>query len=339
MSSSVSVATEVGAVAIGPVANLGMFFAFGVMGKLFYKVAGFMLDSLSNFIAFYGFVTALDPILILLVDVVLGNYNCRQHDADCKVSYTIKACHCYEGDFIKLWNRFVSDEDSGVSGVIITAIIYLATTTSAFLLLYEYLVHIHRDARILDLWRRINAPAEEFFLPDDYEISAEELVSICSLAQRWRGLDGSRRKVHISTFVDRSSGSVNKQRESIKHYAIYNYHIDGKRGEIHRHFIMLEDGTILEIFEQFHHRGTKSEAYATDERSKQALNALLEEEDHRLENGVLEVEHMKDDVILKHPMAKKGSGASVSNHSPRVVSFDINGAVEASNIFAGFDKS
>ncbi|RYY82376.1 hypothetical protein EON63_13470 [archaeon] len=46
---------------------------------------------------------------------------------------------------------------------------------TALCIVYEYLLHVHRDGRILDLWRRINAPYDEFFIPDDFEISAEEL--------------------------------------------------------------------------------------------------------------------------------------------------------------------
>lgn len=31
------------------------------------------------------------------------------------------------------------------------------------LLLYEYLLHVHKDARIMDLWRRIDAAADMYF--------------------------------------------------------------------------------------------------------------------------------------------------------------------------------
>ena len=34
-----------------------------------------------------------------------------------------------------------------------------------------------------------------------------------------------------------------------KHYAIYEHEMDGKR-TLHRHFLMLPDGAIIEIFDQ-----------------------------------------------------------------------------------------
>ena len=34
-----------------------------------------------------------------------------------------------------------------------------------------------------------------------------------------------------------------------KHYAIYEHELDGKR-MLHRHFLMLSDGAIIEIFDQ-----------------------------------------------------------------------------------------
>ena len=103
---------------------------------------------------------------------------------------------------MKLWMRYERDEGSGVTGLFITVMIYLGIVCISLLLLYEYIVYVHRDGRILDLWRRINAPAEEFFLPDDFEISGEELVSICALAKKHRGLDGStRRYPYISTLL------------------------------------------------------------------------------------------------------------------------------------------
>ena len=43
---------------------------------------------------------------------------------------------------------------------------------------------------------------EEFFCPDDFEISHEELTSVCAKAHGWRGLTGSTRKVILSTYVE-----------------------------------------------------------------------------------------------------------------------------------------
>lgn len=190
----------------------------------------------------------LDPILIAAVDAMMLNFACRTTHQGCQV-YTATSCHCYEADFIKLWNRMQKDEGNGIVGLFITLMLYFGTMVVSALLLYYYLVYIHKNARILDIFRRINAPTEEFFIPDDFEISFEELNSICSLAKRWRGLDGSTRVVQVSQ-VPRNLDSVYPVQD-IRHYAIYEVAADRKTWKVHRHFVMTSNGSILEIFDQF----------------------------------------------------------------------------------------
>ena len=152
--------------------------------------------------------------------------------------YTSNKCLCFNGDFIKLFNRTIYEEGSGVTGVILVVIIYVISIIVSTLLLYEYLVYVHKDARILDLWRRVKGnfcnkvtnhlpvkdvifkatlltvspsyfilfypilfyfilfssllgPSEEFFIPDDFEVSHSELLSVCARAENWRGVKGT----------------------------------------------------------------------------------------------------------------------------------------------------
>ena len=44
--------------------------------------------------------------------------------------------------------------------------------------MYEYLVYIHRDGKILDQWRRINGSFEDFFIPLDLEVTNEEMMFV-----------------------------------------------------------------------------------------------------------------------------------------------------------------
>lgn len=253
MSSAVSATVEVCAVAIGPLVNILVFLAFVQTGRLFYSFAGFLPLSCSKFIAAFGVATTLDPLLIAIVDLANHNYNCKSKNAECAESYTSSACHCFEGDFIKLWNRYAYDEGSGITGLIITAILYLGMATISMLLLYEYLVYVHRDARILDLWRRINGADEEFFMPDDFEISGEELHSICTMARKYRGLDGSTRQLDFTEYDSESNKFMPVlNHESTKHYRIYVHGPDGRRKQMYRQFVMRLDGSIIEIFDQLH---------------------------------------------------------------------------------------
>lgn len=210
-----------------------------------------MPESGSKFIASYGVATLLDPFLILLVDLLAGNFACQRYAA-CRENYTGSSCTCFNGDFIKLWYRMQRDEGSGITGLIITVCIYLATTVISALLLYEYLLHVHKDARIMDLWRRIDAAAEEFFCPHDFEISYNELLSIYEKAKHWRGAGGATRKLVVSEYLERDPYDP-LFREVTKHYAIYEKDVGdgGGRGKLYRHFLLLPDGAIIEIFEEF----------------------------------------------------------------------------------------
>lgn len=112
---------------------------------------------------------------------------------------------------------------------------------------------MHRDGRILDIWRRINGQTEDFFIPDDFEISRDELNSICIRAKNWRGPGGKTRKVTLAEYVERDPVDPSFE-EVTKHYTVFEHSLDGTKA-IHRHFLMLPTGAIVEIFDQF---GTSS---------------------------------------------------------------------------------
>lgn len=97
--------------------------------------------------AAFGIATILDPIMIFLVDVIMHNYSCGDVDKDCKEDYTSRSCDCFVGDFMKLWNRMEHDENSGMTGLLITLMVYIGTSVMASLILYEYMINSHKNAR------------------------------------------------------------------------------------------------------------------------------------------------------------------------------------------------
>lgn len=48
---------------------------------------------------------------------------------------------------------------------------------------------------MLDVYRRLHSPERAFFIPDDFEVSNQELSYIVKKAEQWRGFNGERRKV------------------------------------------------------------------------------------------------------------------------------------------------
>jgi hypothetical protein len=97
------------------------------------------------------------------VDVAYHNYDCGTYDAPCSTDYTSNDCSCFEGDFVKLFNRTKADEGSGITGAILIVVVYFGTVIISSFLYYAYLVYVHKDARILDLWRRIRGISLLYF--------------------------------------------------------------------------------------------------------------------------------------------------------------------------------
>ena len=191
----------------------------------------------------------LDPVLTLLVDLIYHHFNCGAVNEICYSNYTASDCACYNGDFIKLWYRSARSEGTGLTGAFITVMIYMGTGILAMLILHEYLLHVHRDGRILDLWRRINAPIEEFFLPDDYEVSAEELTRIITAAKEFKGiLPGIviKRSVVIHEGIEKDPNDPNFLGK-YQRIIIYQNESTGKQF-VYRHFLMYSNGKIVEIF-------------------------------------------------------------------------------------------
>ena len=181
------------------------------------------------------------------------NYDCSNASQACRENYLSNNCNCFEADSLKLWYRFQEEEGSGVVGAIITVIVYFGTCTVASLLLYEYLMHVHKDARILDLWRRITANEEEVFMPHDFEISRDELMRICGdKMRRWRGLDGSKRRLEVKEFCETEDGHASPE-QMTTYYAIYEEPPDKSRKRLHRHFLVMPQGQIIEIFDKLFH--------------------------------------------------------------------------------------
>jgi hypothetical protein len=239
-------------------------------------MTNFMPESYSKFILAFGVGVILDPFLILVIDLLYHHYDCQHYSNACRNSYSSFSCNCYNGDFSKLWLRTERTEGSGITGFLITIMLAIGSVVASTLIVYIYLLRIHRDARILDMWRRINGDFEEFFIPDDFEISYSELKSICSNAKKWRGLDGSTRKVILfegsetMMFETKSDLTASEKKFEYtienefsridklcnhfsKRYQIIESDLNGGH-KIYRQFIILTNGSIVEIFDSCHRK-------------------------------------------------------------------------------------
>ncbi|CAM9778240.1 unnamed protein product, partial [Hapterophycus canaliculatus] len=153
--------------------------------------------TLSRFVAGFGVAAGLDPYLLLVVDFMAGNHDCASKCID----YTSPTCRCHEGDAWKLYVRMDAEEGAGISGALLTIMIYAMVSIATALILHQYLLHAHMNGRMVDVWRRLNADEDNFFVPHDLELSAAELQHACVRARKWRGPNGARREVVFYDFI------------------------------------------------------------------------------------------------------------------------------------------
>lgn len=236
---------ELGVVVMGPISNaiaLGMFIFAAWLCLLLVR---HIPEMYSRFVAFYGVATCLDPLLIFLVDAAAGFYFCQEQTA-CANDISSTACVCHEGDAWKLYNRFLADEGSGVAGVILTVFLYLVLFMVAAFFTYLFLLNMHMDGRMLDVYRRLNAHESAFLVPHDMEVSLAELKDVAAKTARWRGTQGKTRKIAVCDYV-LTDPLDDGFREVTSHIIIYEAGLDGSR-ELYRHFLRLPDGAITEVF-------------------------------------------------------------------------------------------
>jgi hypothetical protein len=97
--------------------------------------------------------------------------------------------------------------------------------------------------------RRIHGHAEEFFIPEDFEVSHEELMFLSHAATTWRGINGEVRRLAVTKYVEKDPYDPDFE-EDVVHYALYELSQDGQK-TMYRQFLVLASGAIIEIFDQF----------------------------------------------------------------------------------------
>uniref|UniRef100_H3H320 Uncharacterized protein n=1 Tax=Phytophthora ramorum TaxID=164328 RepID=H3H320_PHYRM len=242
---TVATHTEIGLLSLGVLGNTIMFAFLSGAAALGQRYVGDLPAFGSNFVVCAGIATVLDPFLVLVVDVLSHHYGCSQL-SECAVSLTASGCSCVNGDWFKLYVRFQAQEGSGLVGIFIVLILYVALTCLSLGALYIYLLYIHMNGRMLDVYRRVHGHEDSFFVPHDAEISLQELQTVCTQATRWKGPRGTQRKVFVHEYA-LSDPLDPLFRETNTHIAVYNVELDGTR-ELHRHFLKMPDGAVLELF-------------------------------------------------------------------------------------------
>uniref|UniRef100_A0A7S3JVJ2 Uncharacterized protein n=1 Tax=Aureoumbra lagunensis TaxID=44058 RepID=A0A7S3JVJ2_9STRA len=197
-SSKLTTLEEVSIVAIGPFTVIILFcflFFFGYFYR-FITSGGFLPEIYSIFMSFLAAGCILDPLLIFIIDLIFLNFNCKSRQG-CRDDYTANSCKCFEGDAFKLYHRMTQDENGGIVGIFYLIIIYLISTLISCTLTVLYFIKLHMNGRIYDAYCRIFCDDSHFFVPDDFEISLQELELILLQTKKYIGPLNQSRSISI----------------------------------------------------------------------------------------------------------------------------------------------
>uniref|UniRef100_A0A3Q2CDX2 Uncharacterized protein n=1 Tax=Cyprinodon variegatus TaxID=28743 RepID=A0A3Q2CDX2_CYPVA len=238
---------ELAMVVVGPLTLNAITFLLVLIRWGCQLIFGSLPSFTSNFIMAQGVWTVLDPLAVFAVDALLGHL---AYNPDTPV-----------GDAAKLYWHFYRADGSGAAGVVITLFLYAVHFLLSITILTIYLLRFHNDGRMLDIYQRLTAKEGAYFVPEDLELSNQELSYIVKKAEQWRGFNGERRKVEVYDYVwaaeDSSSssaalshdphmeGALPPESETSTHIVIHTLYLSGLK-QRYRHFIRQHDGAIIE---------------------------------------------------------------------------------------------
>ena len=115
-----------------------------------------------KFIAWYGIATCLDFFLVCVVDMANQNIG---------------------GDLFKMYNYYETTQSSGFIGFFMTFLVQFAMFIINIFIFYNYIVFVHNDARIHDIYMRISGLGKGYHIPFDNEISFSYLKQTYCLGE------------------------------------------------------------------------------------------------------------------------------------------------------------
>ncbi|KAM4544136.1 uncharacterized protein ofcc1 [Fundulus diaphanus] len=239
---------ELAMVVVGPLTLNAVTFLLVLIRWGCQLIFGSLPSFTSNFIMAQGVWTVLDPLAVFAVDAVLG-----------RLAYSPNTP---VGDAAKLYWHFYRADGSGAAGVIITLFLYAVHFLLSITILTIYLLRFHNNGRMLDVYQRLTAKEGGYFLPEDLELSNQELSYIVKKAEQWRGFSGERRKVAVYDYVWTAEDSLSSfagpsdepnaeggsppERETSTHVVIHTLYLSGLK-QRYRHFLRQPDGAINEV--------------------------------------------------------------------------------------------
>ena len=201
---------------------------------------------ISIFISSYGLAVISDFLLIALIDIASLNS---------------------KAELLKLYNFYNQIDNSGIVGIFIILFLYFGLLIINVFLVYTYLLYIHMDGRIIDIYVRMTADDSQYYVPNDSEVSAQYLktvlnkiktenqgqfsnpilVSILHYDIKDDSSDKEKRFTYISLYKMVREDIYRLDSESYNDELEFNN--DSKRLVFYRHFLRNDKGSIIELDE------------------------------------------------------------------------------------------
>ena len=141
---------QLGVVCVGMGANTLLFSFFCFVNHMANKYIGSFPVKACKFIAWYGVATCLDFFIICVVDMANQNL---------------------DGDLFKLYNFYEKTQKSGFIGFFMTFLVAFGMFIFNVFIFYNYIIFVHNDAKIHDIYLRITGLGRGYHIPYDNEIS------------------------------------------------------------------------------------------------------------------------------------------------------------------------
>ena len=205
----------------GSLFSIIIFSIFSAIAFLFYWYKSFFPTIGYRIGVLYGLSMVIDPLVTIIESVIISPI---QDD--------------YDRDPFLMYIYFDNISSSQFFGPVITFLIYLVLMSACSFIVYNSLVYIHMNGRILDTYNRINSLENAFMVPYDAEVGEKYLKWVIKKAHKYKTIEGDTRKVAAAHYTEK------KNKENYSHIAIYN---EGKHRSLYRHFMKLANGAIIEL--------------------------------------------------------------------------------------------
>jgi hypothetical protein len=160
------------------------------------------------------------------------------------------------GDIQRLGAYFSYHEYGAFLGYIVFVLVYFVFCSIVFVVVFLFTMRLHLNGILQDAyWRILVVNEQNFFIPQDLELSQRELYYVLERAERWRGSTGNRRKTAVYNLIT-TDPEFPEYRQKNMYIVIYelkcgdpNEYFRERNMKVFRQFYITHEGAILEAVE------------------------------------------------------------------------------------------